>query len=104
MEQSPFQETNNHSASPEIHLLWNPKVHYSVHKISQWSLLWAKCIQSTPSHPISLTSFLILSSNLCLVPRSGHFPSGIPTKILCAFLISPVCFTCTIWKVKLLLC
>jgi hypothetical protein len=27
-----------------------------------WSLSWAKSIQSTPSHPISLRSILILST------------------------------------------
>jgi hypothetical protein len=29
-----------------------------------WSISWARCIQSTPSHSISLRSILIVSSNL----------------------------------------
>jgi hypothetical protein len=34
MEQSPSWEANSHSAGQEIpHLLWNPKVHYSVQNI-----------------------------------------------------------------------
>jgi hypothetical protein len=35
-----------------------------------WSLSWARCIQSTLTHPISLRSILILSSRLCVcLPR-----------------------------------
>jgi len=47
-----------------------------------WSLLWARWIQSTLSHTISLKSILGLPSAL--------FPSGFPTQILCAFLISHI--------------
>jgi hypothetical protein len=35
-----------------------------------WSLSSARCVQSTPSHPTSLTSILLLSSHLCM-----HFSS-----------------------------
>jgi hypothetical protein len=37
MEQSPFREANSYSANKEIpRLLWNPKVHYDVHKIPRY--------------------------------------------------------------------
>jgi hypothetical protein len=53
-----------------------------------WSLFWARCIQSTNSHPFSLKSVLILSSYLHLGLSSGPLPSGFPTKILYS---SPSC-------------
>jgi hypothetical protein len=38
MEQSPSWDANSHSASQEnLHLLWNPKIPYRVHK-SLWNL------------------------------------------------------------------
>jgi len=45
-----------------------------------WSLPWAKCSQSTPSHPISVRSIIILSSHIRLNLLSGLFPSRFPTK------------------------
>jgi hypothetical protein len=47
-----------------------------------WSLSWARSIQSIPSHPISLRSFLTLSTHLRLGVPSVLFPSGFPTNIL----------------------
>jgi hypothetical protein len=41
-------------------------------------------------HPVSLRSIIILSSYLCLGLPSVLYPSGFPTKILYAFLISPM--------------
>jgi len=59
-----------------------------------WSLSWAICIQFTPFHCISLRPILI-SYCLCLdVPRD-LFPSGFPTNILYAFLISLMSATCS---------
>jgi hypothetical protein len=61
---------------------------------SQKSPTWTKLIQSTPSHPISLRSILILPSHLRLGLPTCLFPSGYPTQILYAFVISPMCATC----------
>jgi hypothetical protein len=59
-----------------------------------WSLSRATSIQSTPSHPISVRSLLILSTHLRLGLPSGLFPSGFHTNILYAFLFSPIRATC----------
>jgi hypothetical protein len=58
------------------------------------SLSWARPIQSIPSHPISLRSILILSTYLRLGLPNGLLPSGFPTNILYAFLLSPIRATC----------
>jgi hypothetical protein len=57
-----------------------------------WFLSSARCIHSTPSHPIFLRSILILSSHLGLGLPHGLFHSGFWTRILYAFLISHMCY------------
>jgi hypothetical protein len=59
-----------------------------------WSISWARCIQSTPSHPISLKSTPILSSHLCPRPYQVVSSLYIFTQILYVFLISPMDATC----------
>jgi hypothetical protein len=95
MELSSSWEAANCTATQELpSVLWNPKVHYRSHKCLHWSLSWARSIQSPPSHPISLRSILILSTHLRLGLPNGLLPSGFPTNILYAFLLSPIRATC----------
>jgi hypothetical protein len=62
MEQIPSWEANRFAASQEIpRILWNPKVHYRIHKCPPHV-----SIQSIPPHTTSLRSALILSSHLRL--------------------------------------
>jgi hypothetical protein len=55
-------------------------------------------IHFTPSHSISLRSILILSTHG--IP-SGLFPSGFPTNILYAFLVSAIRATCLVHLILL---
>ena len=61
----------------------------------QLFLYWARWIHFTPSHAISLRSILIFYT----LPRqglpSGLFPSGLRTKTLYVFLISPLRAMCS---------
>jgi hypothetical protein len=88
----PSWETNSCSATQEIpSILWNPKVHYRVHKSPPAVPSWARWIKPTLLHPTSLRSMLILPSHLRRGLRSGLFPSCFPTKNLHA-LLSNACY------------
>jgi hypothetical protein len=58
------------------------------------SLHGASSIQSTPLHPVSLRSILILSSHLQLGLPSCVFPTGFHTRILYEFIFSPIRAAC----------
>jgi hypothetical protein len=70
-------------------LLWNTNVHNPVHKSPPPVPI---LIQMNPIR--TLRSILISPSYLHLGLPGGVFPPGFPTKILSAFLISPMCATC----------
>jgi hypothetical protein len=55
---------------------------------------WNRWINSTRWRLISLSAILILSSNLRLGLPRGLFPSDFPTKVLSAFLFSPISSEC----------
>jgi hypothetical protein len=86
MELSPSWEAANHVVTQEHpSILWNPKVHYRVHKSPPLVPILS---QINPIHTIlSYLSKvdLILSTHLCLRLPSGIFPSGFPTNIVYAY-------------------
>ena len=67
------------------------------------SLSRAKLIQSMPHHPTSFWSTLILFFHLCLRFPIGLFPSGTPSKILHAFVFSPIFGTCYTHLIQLIM-
>jgi len=93
MEQSP-SEADRFSASQIPSILWNPRFITAFTSARHLSLSWANSIQSTPLHPTSWRSLLILSSHLPLGLSSCIFPSGFSTKTLYTPLFSPIRATC----------
>jgi len=60
-------EANSHSASQEtLHFYGTGRFITMFTRACHLSLYWARWIQSTPLHPISLRFTLILSSHQCL--------------------------------------
>jgi len=89
MEQSSW-EANSHSASEEVlRLLWNPNVHYRVHKSP---LLVPILSQMNPVNTFS--PYFLLSPHLRLGFQSALFLSELRFKIMYRFLISIMRATC----------
>ena len=89
--QSLFWEANRFAASQEIpRILWNPKVHYRIHKCPPpVSILNRNNLVHAP-HPTSWRPILILSSHLRLGLLGDLFPTDFPTKTLYAYLLPPI--------------
>jgi len=82
MKQSPC-ESNSHSACQEIpHFYGNRRLITVFTRAQHWSLFWARQIQSTPFHPISIKSILILSFHLRLGFLSSFFTTDFRTPFI----------------------
>ena len=90
MEQSSSWEANWFSATQDIpRILWNPNVHYRIHKCPSPVPILSNTDPVHAPHPTSWRSFLILSSQL-----RPSFPSGHPTTTPYAPLLSLIRATC----------
>jgi hypothetical protein len=63
--------------------------HISSSKATNWSLSWARLILPIPLHAIAVKIHFYI-----ILPPSGFFPSGFPTKIIYAFLSRTMRATC----------
>jgi hypothetical protein len=91
MQHSPSGEANRFTASQEIpHILWNPNVHYRIHKCPLPVRVLSHIKPVHAPHPTYWRSILILSSYLRLGLPSGLFPSGLLTKTLYTTFLSPL--------------
>jgi hypothetical protein len=79
---------------PPPPILWNPKGHYYVHKSPLQDTVIRQLNSVYTPHPISVRSTVIFPSHLPLDLSLCLFPSRFPTKIVYAFLISPMRATC----------
>jgi len=97
MEQSTFWEANRFSASQKFpRILWNPKVHYRIHKcLPPVPILSQIDPVHTHTHiPLPEDPSKILSSHLRLCLPNGLFPPGFPTKTPYTPLFCPIRSTC----------
>jgi hypothetical protein len=100
MELSPTWEAASSAAAQKFpNILWNPKLHYRVHKSPPLVPILSQMIpvHTTPSY----FSDLLLSYHLRLGLSNVLFPSGFPIKIPYAVLLSLMLATCPSYLILL---
>jgi hypothetical protein len=95
MEMSPSWEAANCAATQDLpSILWNPNVHYHVHKSPPLVRILREIdpVHTIPSYFSKI--HLTIVPHLLLGLPSGLFLSVFPTNILYAFLFAPIRATC----------
>jgi hypothetical protein len=98
MEQSPSWEANRSWASQKMpRIIWNPKVHYRIHKSPQSVPILSQTdlVHAPPPPSLFFKIRAVLSSHLRLALPSGLIPSGFPIKTMCTPRLSPLRATCS---------
>jgi hypothetical protein len=96
-QQNPSREANSCSTGEQFRVFygtWRFIVVFT--RAHNWTLTLATEIHLKPSHPISLSSIVILEFLLRVNSSSGLSPSGLPSKVLNAFFpyfYLPMCAT-----------
>jgi len=93
MEQTPSWRINNHSVKKVLAFFGSQRFISFFTTDHNLSLPWGRCIQSTPTHPISLRFILILSSHLHLGFLSGPFLQVLEPNVWKHFHLF-ICATC----------
>jgi hypothetical protein len=89
MEKSPSWEADSHSVTQLVSkfpAFYGTQMFITVFvRACHWFLSWSRCIQCTHSHPISLKSILIVSSQPHVMPSQRILPFIYSTKTIHAY-------------------